>query len=101
LYRHPLIPLLPQGPYNSIGVLTWRSGCFRRLARAYADHHSAMAASRQFPHGITNGNKWYPVYGGMQDWNYLVGKCMDITVEADDRKWPHAHELEQLFQVRA
>lgn len=35
----------------------------------------------------------------MQDWNYLVGKCMDITVEADDRKWPNADRLEQLFQV--
>jgi hypothetical protein len=37
----------------------------------------------------------------MQDWNYLVGKCMDITVEADDRKWPNADLLEQLFQVGA
>lgn len=41
------------------------------------------------------------MYGGMQDWNYLVGKCMDITVEADDRKWPNADRLEQLFQVGA
>eukprot|EP00959_Pyramimonas_sp_CCMP1952_P224245 4688936-Pyramimonas_sp.AAC.1 len=34
-----------------------------------------------------------------QDWNYLVGKCLDLTVEMNDLKWPRPGELKRLFQV--
>lgn len=31
----------------------------------------------------------YPLYGGMQDWNYIHGNCFEITLEMNDEKWPH------------
>jgi hypothetical protein len=57
---------LMDSPCKRIGRLWVQAGyaaapddaTFRRLARAYADHHVAMAASKRFRHGITNGNKW-------------------------------------------
>ena len=36
---------------------------FRRLARAYADAHPTMRSSAEFPGGITNGARWYPLWG--------------------------------------
>lgn len=36
------------------------------LASVYARAHASMAASAEFPGGITNGAAWYPLWGGMQ-----------------------------------
>lgn len=30
----------------------------------------------------------YPLYGGMQDWNYLHGDCLELTLEMNEDKWP-------------
>ena len=68
----------------------------RALASAYANGHPSMASSAEFPGGITNGAKWYPLYGGNQDWEYINTGCMFITVEANEAKWPPADRLPQL-----
>lgn len=39
---------------------------FRYLASVYANAHTEMHKSLEFPGGITNGAHWYPLSGGMQ-----------------------------------
>ena len=70
---------------------------FRHLATTYASAHPGMNTAA-FPTGITNGAAWYTVRGGMQDWNYAVGKCMELTVELGDDKRPAAAELGPAFE---
>ncbi|KAH6765059.1 carboxypeptidase D [Perilla frutescens var. frutescens] len=55
--------------------------------------HYNMSLSKEFPDGITNGAFWYPIYGGMQDWNYIHSGCFELTLEISDNKWPNASEL--------
>jgi hypothetical protein len=35
---------------------------------------------------------------GQQDYSYLVGECMDLTLELSETKWPPAETLPELFQ---
>lgn len=35
----------------------------------------------------------YPLYGGMQDWNYLHAGCLDITIEVAENKWPPPEQV--------
>ncbi|XP_015886375.3 carboxypeptidase SOL1 isoform X2 [Ziziphus jujuba] len=65
---------------------------FRFLASAYSRSHHNMSLSKEFQEGITNGAYWYPIYGGMQDWNYIHGGCFELTLEISDNKWPPAYE---------
>jgi hypothetical protein len=49
-----------------------------------------------FKGGITNGNDWYPVFNGMQDWLYVARGCRALTLELWSSKWPS----EELLPVR-
>lgn len=70
---------------------------FRMLAHLYANLHNKMNQSTEFEGGITNGARWYPLYGGMQDWNYVAGGCMELTLELSPQKWPMPEELPGLW----
>ncbi|KAM7511269.1 hypothetical protein LguiB_010144 [Lonicera macranthoides] len=71
---------------------------FRFMASLYSRSHNEMSRSAEFQGGITNGALWYPVYGGMQDWNYIYGGCFELTLEISDDKWPPANELQTLWE---
>ncbi|RZC31872.1 carboxypeptidase D, partial [Asbolus verrucosus] len=74
---------------------------FKYLAHTYSNAHRSMHQGlacplfpdERFKGGITNGAKWYQVTGGMQDWNYLVGGCMELTLEIGCYKYPYGRDL--------
>lgn len=81
---------------------------FRFLALVYSSNHPVMNTGRPncpdtmdetFKDGITNGAKWYDVPGGMQDYNYLYGNCLEITVELSCCKHPKADALSQEWKM--
>ncbi|KAL4436066.1 hypothetical protein ABPG77_005514 [Micractinium sp. CCAP 211/92] len=74
---------------------------FRHLAALYASTHQTMALANntEFPHGgTTNGAAWYPIYGSMQDWNYIKARCMELTLELSPSKWPDEKGLPLLWE---
>lgn len=70
---------------------------FRHLATTYANSHTTMHSSIEFPNGITNGAHWYLLYGGMQDWNYAWHGDCDLTLELGDEKCPLDSQLERYW----
>ncbi|XP_012216053.2 carboxypeptidase D-like [Linepithema humile] len=82
---------------------------FRMLALTYSNAHPRMHLAKpcppitpnsaktllqeRFPDGITNGAAWYPVSGGMQDYNYLHSNDFEITLEIGCTKYPNASDL--------
>lgn len=71
---------------------------FVYLASVYANNHKTMFKSPEFQGGITNGAKWYPVYGGSQDWHYLAAGCWELTLELSQAKHPPANKLAPLYE---
>ncbi|KAL3504584.1 hypothetical protein ACH5RR_034425 [Cinchona calisaya] len=71
---------------------------FRFMASLYSNSHHNMSLSKEFPGGITNGAMWYPIYGGMQDWNYIHAGCFELTLEISDDKWPSASEIPVVWE---
>ncbi|XP_006891055.1 PREDICTED: carboxypeptidase D [Elephantulus edwardii] len=80
---------------------------FQQIALSYSKENFQMFQGRPckniypneyFPHGITNGAKWYNVPGGMQDWNYLHTNCFEVTIELGCVKYPFEKELPKLWE---
>ncbi|XP_011256547.2 carboxypeptidase D [Camponotus floridanus] len=85
---------------------------FKMLALTYSKAHPHMhlgepcpplvkgrksLLEERFPDGITNGAAWYPVSGGMQDYNYLHSNDFEITLEIGCTKFPNASDLPEYW----
>lgn len=76
---------------------------FKFLALTYSKSHQTMAIMNgtecgdYFIDGITNGADWYPVSGGMQDYNYLIHGIFELTLEISCCKFPETSELEYFW----
>lgn len=80
---------------------------YRYLATVYSYNHRKMhilnetkceGKSRGFEDGITNGAEWYIAVGGMQDYNYMFGGCMELTLEISCCKYPPPEELPEYWE---
>ncbi len=78
---------------------------FYRVATAYSFAHATMNDTAKacprwgvFDDGVTNGADWYPVEGGMQDFNYLYAGTMEVTVEVSCCKFAHKSRLLQEWE---
>jgi hypothetical protein len=96
--------LVANYPYdtNSNGVYDYAAtpddGLFRELALTYSRPNLPMFNNPQFPQGITNGDEWYEVAGGLQDWSYRYTSDNDITVELSNVKKPNVSTLPTLWE---
>ncbi|KAH8039923.1 hypothetical protein HPB51_009179 [Rhipicephalus microplus] len=77
---------------------------FQHIASVYSFNHANMylgtpcSSDRPaFPNGTTNGAAWYPLAGGMQDYNYIWGDCMEVTFSISCCKFPHRRELPRFW----
>ncbi|XP_016120605.1 carboxypeptidase M-like [Sinocyclocheilus grahami] len=76
---------------------------FVHLAKTYSYSHSEMHngnscyESQDFSHGVTNGYHWYPLPGGMQDYNYVWAQCLELTLEISCCKYPPEAQLPGLW----
>ncbi|KAH8039985.1 hypothetical protein HPB51_009241 [Rhipicephalus microplus] len=89
--------------YNKPSV-TPDDDVFQHIASVYSFNHANMylgapcSSDRQaFPNGTTNGAAWYPLAGGMQDYNYIWEGCMEVTFEISCCKFPHRRELPRFW----
>jgi carboxypeptidase D len=60
---------------------------FIYVSQQYANYNTDLL-NGGFPGGITNGCDWYILSGGLQDWSYVWGGDMDVTLEISNDKWP-------------
>ena len=56
-----------------------------------------LALSLQLFLNVTVFSSPYPCAGGMQDYNYVKGDCMEITLELSCCKYPHRGELPRFW----
>ncbi|XP_067362551.1 carboxypeptidase D isoform X2 [Channa argus] len=81
---------------------------FHNLALVYSRNHPVMKTGypncpsdvqETFKDGVTNGAQWYDVAGGMQDYNYIYGNCLEITMELSCCKYPFSSELHKEWDL--
>ncbi|XP_017563095.1 carboxypeptidase M [Pygocentrus nattereri] len=88
---------------QGLSSITPDNDVFIHLAKTYSFNHTTMHKgdscydSKDFTDGITNGYSWYPLTGGMQDYNYVWGQCLELTLELSCCKFPPESELPGLW----
>jgi carboxypeptidase D len=91
-------------PYDSNGngvpddALCPDDALFREVALVYSKSNTTMYNSWEFPKGITNGDAWYEVHGGLQDWSYRYLSDNHVTIELSYDKRPEESELPSLYE---
>ncbi|KAG9490326.1 hypothetical protein GDO78_005942 [Eleutherodactylus coqui] len=87
-------------PYDNSYTTPPDNDVLKYLAELYSKNNNKMYSGGDcsdtigFSNGITNGAAWYKVRGGMQDYNYIYGQCIEITLEVSCCKYPEASTLQ-------
>lgn len=74
---------------------------FYIVCRAYADTvhlYSPVGYMDYLDNGVTNGYRWYPVYGSRQDYMTWELNGREITIELDDDFVTPAYDLSELWE---
>src|SRR5262249_16614270 len=97
-------PLVVNYPWdtNNDGIANFAytpdDALFREMSLTYSRQNTPMYNGvGGFSQGITNGDNWYEVAGGMQDWSYLYTGDNEVTIELNNTKYPSASTLPTLW----
>ncbi len=74
---------------------------FYNISRKYADTvhlYSPSGYMDYLENGVTNGNDWYPINGGRQDYVTYGLQGREVTIELDNNYITPSDQLDQLWQ---
>ncbi|MDY0152181.1 MAG: M14 family zinc carboxypeptidase [Candidatus Cloacimonas sp.] len=81
-------------PWDYTYTLAPDDALLHEMSLTYSRYNAPMYASTEFTQGVTNGAAWYVATGTMQDWNYGLTDCIEVTAEIGTNKWPAASTLD-------
>ncbi len=84
-------------PWDYTYTLAPDDALLQSMSLTYSTPNGPLYNSTEFEHGITNGAAWYVITGSLQDWNYGLTDCIDITAEIGTNKWPPASQLDTFW----
>lgn len=89
-------------PWDTWSNLTADDNWWQYVSHEYADSCQANSGNGYFNYlndGITNGNDWYEVDGGRQDYMNYFRYCRELTLELSDDKTPNPNDLPALWDA--
>ena len=89
-------------PWDTWSTLTADDNWWEYVSHEYADSCQANSGNGYFNYlndGITNGNNWYEVDGGRQDYMNYFKYCREFTLELSDDKTPDPNDLPELWDA--
>lgn len=89
-------------PWDTWSTLSADDNWWQYVSHEYADSCQLNSSSGYFNYlndGITNGNDWYEVDGGRQDYMNYFRNCREFTLELSDNKTPNPNELPDLWEA--
>ena len=89
-------------PWDTWSTLAADDNWWEYVSHEYADSCQANSGNGYFNYlngGITNGNDWYEVDGGRQDYMNYFKYCREFTLELSDDKTPNPNDLPDLWDA--
>ncbi len=89
-------------PWDTWSTLTADNDWWEYVSHEYADSCQANSGNGYFNYlndGTTNGNEWYEVNGGRQDYMNYFRYCREFTLELSDQKTPDPNDLPILWNA--
>jgi len=89
-------------PWDTWSTLAADDNWWQHVSHEYADSCQANSGNGYFNYlndGITNGNDWYEVDGGRQDYMNYFKYCREFTLELSDDKTPNPNDLPDLWDA--
>ena len=89
-------------PWDTWSTLTADDNWWQYVSTEYADSCQTNSGNGYFNsqnNGITNGNDWYEVDGGRQDYMNYFRYCREFTLELSDDKTPNPNDLPELWDA--
>jgi hypothetical protein len=89
-------------PWDTWSQLTADDNWWQHVCNEYADTCQIYGGSNYFSNfndGIVNGNDWYEIDGGRQDYMNYFKQCREFTLELSNDKTPNPQDLPSFWNA--